>query len=118
MRTTVLKHKNKLRAKRKLRVRKNISGVVEKPRVTIFKSNKYFYAQAIDDVAGVTLEASDGKKLGLKNNKQDVQEIAKDFASKLKSKNIEQIIFDRNGYLYHGVVQSFADALRENGIKF
>jgi len=118
MRTSVLKHKNRLRAKRKLRVRGKISGCESKPRVTIFKSNKYFYAQAIDDTKGFTLAYSDGKKLGLKNNKEDVKQIAKDLAGKLQNENIESIVFDKNGYLYHGVVESFADSLRENGIKF
>jgi large subunit ribosomal protein L18 len=118
MRTSVLKHKNALRTKRKFRVRKKISGVETKPRVTVFKSNKYFYAQAIDDVKGFTLAYSDGHKMGLKNNKEDVKQIASDLAGKLKENGIEAIVFDKNGYLYHGVVKSFADALRENGIKF
>lgn len=118
MRTSILKHKNSLRAKRKLRVRGKISGSEVKPRVSVFKSNKYFYAQAIDDTKGFTLAYSDGHKMGLKNNKEDVAKIASDLADKLKEKQIESIVFDKNGYLYHGVVKSFADALRENGIKF
>jgi large subunit ribosomal protein L18 len=118
MRKSILKHKNELRNKRKLKIRAKISGVAEKPRVTIFRSNRYFYAQAIDDTKGHTLAYSDGHKLGLKNNREDVKKIASDLAEKLKSQNIESIVFDRNGYLYHGVVKSFADSLRENGINF
>ena len=105
-------------AQRKRRVRGKISGTSTRPRVTVFRSNKHFYAQAIDDTKGHTLAYSDGRKMGLRANREDVKEIAKDLASKLKSQNIDSIVFDRNGYLYHGVVASFADALREAGIKF
>ncbi|MCH9739714.1 MAG: 50S ribosomal protein L18 [Epsilonproteobacteria bacterium] len=114
---SIQRRKNKLRTQRKLRVRGKISGTEALPRVTVFRSNKHFYAQAIDDVAGVTLAAADGKKLGLKANREDVKQIANTFADALKAKNIDNVVFDRNGYLYHGVVASFADALREAGIK-
>jgi len=114
---SIQKRKNKLRAQRKARVRGKISGTEALPRVSVFKSNKYFYAQAIDDVAGVTLAAADGKKLGLKANQEDVKKVAAAMADALKAKNIEAVVFDRNGYLYHGVIATFADALREAGIK-
>jgi len=109
--------KNRLRAKRKARVRGNIFGTAAKPRVSVFKSNKYFYAQVIDDNASATIAAVDGKKAGLKATKEDVKTLAKTLAEALSSKGIETVVFDRNGYLYHGVVASFADALREAGIK-
>ncbi len=115
---SIQKRKNKLRAQRKARVRGKISGIETMPRVSVFKSNKHFYAQDIDDVDGVTLAAADGKKLGLKSNQEDAKKVAAVLADALKAKNIENIVFDRNGYLYHGVVASFADALREAGIKF
>jgi large subunit ribosomal protein L18 len=115
---SIQKRKNKLRAQRKARVRGKIFGTEELPRLTVYKSNKHFYAQAIDDNAGVTLASADGRKLGLKSNKEDVQKVAAEMAKNLASKNIESVVFDRNGYLYHGVVASFADALREAGIKF
>ncbi|BCD67375.1 50S ribosomal protein L18 [Nitratiruptor sp. YY09-18] len=118
MRESVQKRKNKLRIKRKRRVRGKITGSAERPRVSIFKSNRHFYAQAIDDTKGHTLAYSDGAKLGVKVNKEDVKKVAADMAQKLKAVGVETIVFDRNGYLYHGVVASFADALRENGIKF
>ena len=86
--------------------------------MTVFKSNKHFYAQAIDDTTGTTLASADGRKLGLKVNQEDVKKVAAEMAKNLASKNIETVVFDRNGYLYHGVVASFADALREAGIKF
>ncbi|MDM5272480.1 50S ribosomal protein L18 [Sulfurovum sp. zt1-1] len=115
---SIQKRKNRLRAQRKARVRGKIFGTAELPRLTVFKSNKHFYAQAIDDNAGATLAAADGKKMGLKANQEDVKQVAVEMAKALAAKNIDSVVFDRNGYLYHGVVASFADALREAGIKF
>jgi len=115
---SIQKRKNKLRAQRKARVRAKTYGTETLPRLTIFKSNKYFYAQAIDDNSGATLAAADGRKLGVKVNKEDVKTVAAEMAKNLAAKNIDSVVFDRNGYLYHGVVASFADALREAGIKF
>lgn len=115
---SIQKRKNRLRAQRKARVRGKIFGTAELPRLTVFKSNKHFYAQAIDDNAGATLAAADGKKMGLKANSEDVKQVAAEMAKALAAKNIDTVVFDRNGYLYHGVVASFADALREAGIKF
>jgi len=114
---SIQKRKNKLRIQRKRRVRGKISGTVALPRVSVFKSNRYFSAQAIDDVAGVTLTAVDGKKLGFKSNQEDAKKAGAAMADALKANNIETVVFDRNGYLYHGVVAAFADALREAGIK-
>jgi large subunit ribosomal protein L18 len=116
MRTKLLKQKNALKARRIRRIRGKISGTAECPRVALFKSNKHLYAQAIDDVAGVTLASVDGKKLGEKANKEAASNVAKAFADNLKAKGIEKVVFDRRGNLYHGVVASFAEALRENGI--
>lgn len=113
----VLKRKQLLKVKRKLRTRGKIFGRATKPRVSVFKSNKYFYAQAINDELGVTLANVDGKKLGLGNNKEYAKQIANEFAATLKKAKITEVVFDRNGYLYHGVVAAFADTLRENGIK-
>ncbi len=117
MRDKLLKQKNALRIKRKRRIRGKISGTASKPRVTIFKSNRYLYAQAIDDVNGVTLCAVDGKKLNQKANIESAKEVAKVFAESLKKSGLQEVVFDRNGYQYNGVVVSFADALREHGIK-
>jgi len=116
MRPNILKRKLALRVKRKKRVRADISGTIERPRVSIFKSNKYIYVQAIDDVNSVTLAAADGAKLGFKSSKAGAVELAKVFAKTLKAKEITSVVYDRNGYLYHGVVAAFADGLRENGI--
>ncbi|WP_394989216.1 50S ribosomal protein L18 [uncultured Helicobacter sp.] len=118
MRENILERKKVLRTKRKLRTRGKVFGVADMPRVTIFRSNKYFYAQAINDTESRTLVAVDGKKMGLGNNKENVAKIAQSFAQELTKKGISKIVFDRNGYLYHGVVAVFADTLRENGIAF
>ena len=109
--------RNSLRLRRKKRIRGSVSGCAETPRLSIFKSNKYFYAQAINDVAGTTLASVDSRVLKLSVNKENVVSVAAKLAETLKSKNIESVVFDRNGYLYHGVVATFADALRDNGIK-
>ena len=112
-----LAKKNALRIKRKKRVRGSIFGTAEKPRVSIFKSNKYVSAQAINDVEGVTLAAVSSKAMGLNVNKENAVKVAAQLAENLKAAGIEAVVYDRNGYLYHGVVAAFADALRENGIK-
>jgi large subunit ribosomal protein L18 len=115
---SILKAKNRRRQQRKRRVRGKISGDASRPRVTIFRSNKHFYAQAIDDTKGHTLAYSDGAKLKVKANREGAIAVATDLSKKLKAQNIENVVFDRNGYLYHGVVAEFANKLRENGIKF
>ena len=115
---SIQKVKNKRRLQRKKRVRGKVFGTKSKPRVTVFRSNKHFYAQAIDDTKGHTLAYSNGAKLGVRSNKDGAVVVAKDLGDKLKALDIETIVFDRNGYLYHGVVAAFADALRDSGIKF
>lgn len=117
MRENIQKRKLQLRIKRKKRVRAKISGTPECPRVSIFKSNRALYAQVIEDVNCTTLVAVDGVKLGLKANKEGAGALAKALAESMKAKGLEKAVFDRNGYLYHGVVAAFADALRENGIQ-
>lgn len=113
----VLKRKLALRIKRKRRIRAKISGTPACPRVSIFKSTRTLYVQVIDDVAQTTLAASDGRKLGIKANIAGAAVLAKDIAAKMSAKGLNEAVFDRNGYLYHGVVAAFAQALRENGIK-
>lgn len=113
----VLKRKISLRAKRKKRIRAKIYGTPSCPRLSIFKSNRTIYVQAIEDVGAKTICASDGRKLGIKANKAGAVILAKDIATKLSSNGISEAVFDRNGYLYHGVVAAFCEAVRENGIK-
>jgi large subunit ribosomal protein L18 len=112
--------KNKLRLKRHRRIRGKISGTAERPRLSIFRSNKNIYAQLIDDVAGVTLASastldenvSDATKL------EQAAAVGKAIAEAAKAKNISTVVFDRSGYLYHGRIQALADAARENGLDF
>lgn len=109
--------KNKTRKKRHTRVRGKISGTAERPRLNVFRSNTNIYAQLIDDVAGVTLaSASSLKETGSKS--EQAIKVGEAIAKAAKAKNIEDVIFDRGGYLYHGRVQALADAARENGLKF
>ena len=112
-----LSKKNSLRLRRKRRIRGKVSGCAEIPRLSVFKSNKYFYAQAINDVTGTTLAAVDSRAMKLTVNKENMVQVAAKMAESLKAKEIESIVLDRNGYLYHGVVAAFATALRDNGIK-
>ena len=112
-----LAKKNSLRLRRKRRVRGKVNGTVEMPRLSVFKSNKYFYAQAINDVDNVTLASVSSKAMNLTVNKENVVKVAAQMAENLKANKIEAVVFDKNGYLYHGVVAAFADALRDNGIK-
>ena len=116
MRTKLLKQKIALKAKRIKRIRGRISGTAQKPRLALFKSNRHLYAQVIDDVNSGTLASVDGRKLGLSANKEAAVEVAKAFAVTLKEKDITEVVFDRRGNRYHGVVAAFAEALRENGI--
>lgn len=117
MREKLYLKKSALRARRKVRVRGKISGCEKMPRLSVFRSNKHFYAQAINDELGVTIAAIDGAKSNVGNNKEAVKKLAAEMADKLKALKIESVVFDRNGYLYHGVVASFADGLREAGIR-
>ncbi|MDR2152269.1 MAG: 50S ribosomal protein L18 [Helicobacteraceae bacterium] len=112
-----LKQKIATRGRRKARIRSKLVGSAIKPRISVFRSNRYIYAQAIDDANGVTIAAFDGKAQGAASNKEGAAKAGKTFAEALKAKKVEEVIFDRNGYLYHGVVAAFADALRENAIK-
>ncbi len=109
------------RLRRKQRIRRKISGTTERPRLTIFRSSKHFYAQVIDDSEGKTLASvstldKDNKTSG--SNRSNAEALGKRIADKAKSSNIEQVVFDRNGYIYHGVVKAFADAARESGLRF
>jgi large subunit ribosomal protein L18 len=109
------------RARRHRRVRKSLSGSAERPRLVVFRSNTGIEAQLIDDLAGKTLAAasSHGLKKSFKGNKVDqAAEVGKALAAAAKSAGIENAVFDRGGYLYHGRVKALADAAREGGLKF
>ncbi len=118
MNAKTLKAKAATRVQRKRRVRAHITGSSAKPRVSVFRSNRYMSAQAIDDGQSVTLAAIHSKSLSLKANREDAAKLGEAFATTLKDAGINEIVFDRNGYVYHGVVSAFAEALRANEIKF
>ncbi len=118
MNARVLKKKLTNRIKRKKRVRAKISGTATLPRVSIFRSNRYLSVQAIDDASNSTIVGLNSKSIGQRANKAGAEALAAEFAKMLKEKNIDSIVFDRNGYQYHGVVAAFGDALRNNEIKF
>ena len=108
------------REKKKMKIRKRVTGSGERPRLCIFRSSKHVYAQVIDDVTGTTLASAstldtDGGKGA---NKDACAAIGKEVAKRAVAKNIKQVVFDRNGYLYHGRVKSLADAAREGGLEF
>lgn len=110
------------RQKIKYRIRKKIFGNEEAPRLTVFRSNKQIYAQLINDNDGKTLvsASSRDKSFGEKSGAKAVlaKEVGKLVAEKAKEAGIEKVVFDRNGYLYHGRIKSLADGAREGGLKF
>jgi large subunit ribosomal protein L18 len=109
------------RAKIKRRIRKKVSGTAQLPRLTVFRSNKQIYAQLIDDTNGVTLASASSYKNDSASNVSKIEQAAivgKEVAEKAIKAGIEKVVFDRNGYLYHGRVKSLADSAREGGLKF
>lgn len=105
-------------SKRKLKIREKISGIPSKPRLSVFRSNKFMYGQLIDDISGTTLFSVSTKEIKSGKKVSSSYEAGKVLAQKLISLGVEQAIFDRNGYKYHGRVKSFADGAREGGLKF
>ncbi|MFO0586552.1 MAG: 50S ribosomal protein L18 [Polyangiaceae bacterium] len=112
------------RERRKLRIRKNVNGTPERPRLSVFRSARHIYAQVIDDTTGKTLAAAstlskdlDGK-LTEDNKVEAAKKVGKLIAQVCKDKGITKIVFDRNGYLYHGRVSALAQAARDAGLEF
>lgn len=118
--------RNTARRKRHYRLRRYLSGTAARPRLTVFKSNKYIYAQVIDDVAGNTLCSASSletilvKEADLKStsNLEAAKAVGTQIANRALAKGIETIVFDRSGYIFHGKVKALADAAREAGLKF
>ena len=109
------------RAKIKRRIRKKVFGTSNTPRLSVFRSNKQIYAQLIDDTTGKTLVSASSYKNKSVENKNKVDQagvVGKEVAEKALKAGIEGVVFDRNGYLYHGRVKSLADSAREGGLKF
>ena len=122
--TKIVNPKTRKRLRRKYHIRKRISGTAERPRLVVFRSSKHIYAQAVDDVANKVLATvsdrhavikseSDGKKKGERANL-----VGKSIGAKLKELNITKVVFDRNGFIYHGRVKQVAEGAREAGLEF
>lgn len=111
--------KEQRRQKIKARVRGKISGTQEKPRLTIFRSNKQIYAQLIDDIAGRTLASASSLKLEMTGSKKEIAaKVGDEIAKAATEAGISTVVFDRNGYLFHGRIKELADAARKGGLKF
>lgn len=109
------------RAKIKRRIRKKVFGTSEQPRLSVFRSNKQIYAQIIDDNKGITLVSASSYKNNAvegKNKSEAAQIVGKDLAEKAVKAGVSAVVFDRNGYQYHGRVKSLAEGAREGGLKF
>ena len=102
----------------KNRIRKIISGTAEKPRLSVYRSNKEIYAQIVDDVAGKTLVSVSSRTIKAATKAEAAKAVGKAIAEKATKSGVATVAFDRNGYLYHGRVKVLADAAREAGLKF
>jgi large subunit ribosomal protein L18 len=118
------KNKEEARTKRKRSIRRDVAGTPERPRLTVFRSARHVYAQVIDDVARKTLASAStleetlrGTVKGQKKREQ-AKQVGAALAKKCLAQSIQQVVFDRNGYKYHGRIKSLADAAREAGLKF
>lgn len=109
------------RARRHARVRRKISGTAERPRLCVYRSNTNLYVQVIDDVAGKTLVSASTLDKEVKTkyaNKEAAKEVGALIAKRALEKNIKDVVFDRGGYIYHGVIKELADAARNGGLNF
>ncbi|HEV2810972.1 MAG TPA: 50S ribosomal protein L18 [Acidimicrobiales bacterium] len=117
-----VKQKHLARARRHRRVRKKVRGVPDRPRLAVFRSNRHMVAQVVDDVSGRTLAAASTLEAGLRSagtggNRDAATAVGRLVAERARAAGIEQVVFDRGGYLYHGRVAAVADAAREAGLK-
>lgn len=106
------------RIKRHNRIRSKVTGDAKTPRLCVFRSNRYVYAQIIDDTKGNTLVATDSKTLKQKAGMAGAVAVGKEIASLAKSKGVESVVFDRGGFLYTGQIKALAESAREAGLKF
>ena len=114
-------NKNAMRLKRHVRVRGKVFGTPERPRLNVFRSNANIYAQIIDDVNGVTLVSANTLEKefeGATGNCEAAKKVGAALAERAKAKGIEEVVFDRGGYIYHGRVAALAEGAREGGLKF
>lgn len=120
MSSTMNISKKSARLKRKVRIRKKISGSEQRPRLVVFRSNKHIYAQIINDESATTLVSFSSQNMEGVNppNIQTASSVGKMIAQKAVGMNINTVVFDRNGYYYHGRIKALADGAREMGLKF
>ncbi|WP_368653622.1 50S ribosomal protein L18 [Ornithinibacillus sp. 4-3] len=114
--------RNSGRKKRHKRIRNHITGTQERPRLNVYRSNKYIYAQLIDDVSGTTLASASSLDKDLKlessGNIEAAQQVGELIAKRGQEKGIKSVVFDRSGYLFHGRIKALADSAREAGLEF
>ena len=109
------------RTRRHTRVRKSIHGTADRPRLAVYRSNRYIYAQVIDDVAGQTLVAASSQEKDLRGERLNLEtaaKVGKTLGARAKEAGVSTVVFDRGGYKYHGRVKALADAARETGLEF
>jgi len=115
-----LREKYRRRRRRKFHIRKRIFGTSDRPRISIYRSNRYTYVQVIDDLQGVTIAAASNREkalAGIGNRVEEIGKLGEALAERMKEKNVSRAVFDRNGYLYHGIVKATADGIRKKGIE-
>ncbi len=113
--------KNRKRLQRKRHIRKRIFGTADRPRLTVFRSNRFVYIQVIDDEKGVTLASVNNRQkenAALNTNVENAVTMGEKIGELLKAQSISTVVFDRNGYKYHGVVKAVAEGARKSGLKF
>lgn len=107
------------RLKKKIRIRKTVMGTEERPRLVVFRSGNHMYAQVVNDVSGTTLAAASSLKMkDIGNGVDQAKKVGLEVAKVALTKNIKNVVFDRNGFIYHGRVKALADAAREGGLNF
>lgn len=106
------------RTKRHARIRAKVSGTATKPRLAVYRSNRYVYAQLIDDVNAVTLAAADSRQVKAEGMVEKATAVGASIAEKAKGLQVETVVFDRGGFRYHGIVKALADGAREGGLAF
>ena len=110
--------KEQRRLKIKFRIRKRVNGTADHPRLSVFRSNKQIYAQVINDLTGTTLVSASSLGFGKMAKIEQAKKVGAIVAERATAVGVDQVVFDRNGYLYHGRVQALADGAREGGLKF
>lgn len=115
--------KNESRLSRKVRIRRKVNGTADRPRLVVFRSNEHIYAQVVNDETGATIASISTLTMsrtqdGLHGNKEGATQVGREIARLAKEKDVTRVVFDRNGYLYHGRIKAVADGAREGGLEF